>query len=261
MRVPGWRGRGEVRRGGGVGCMGREREEYAPRASRPTSFPPARVPLAPPGPPTPPAPPVGRERAEHAPRASRPPPIPPARVPQPARVPAPRPPAPAPAPRSRPSTALLAGRPSTDDRSDRPRSGQLGDAADMDFAAHFPHSLRTRPFRVREALHRGVSQAVLRSRRLVRPFHGTRSWTAPRSHDELARAVAPRLRRDQAFSHATAAHLLGVPLPVRLERDRRVHVTTIGTDQALRVRGTIGHRTRQGRTRAPPPSPLPRTPS
>ncbi|QKS17128.1 hypothetical protein HUN59_13735 [Curtobacterium sp. Csp2] len=119
----------------------------------------------------------------------------------------------------------------------------------MDFAAHFPHSLRTRPFRVREALHRGVSQAVLRSRRLVRPFHGTRSWTTPRSHDELARAVAPRLRRDQAFSHATAAHLLGIPLPVRLERDRRVHVTTIGTDQALRVRGTIGHRTRQGRIR------------
>jgi very-short-patch-repair endonuclease len=110
-----------------------------------------------------------------------------------------------------------------------------------------PFALRQRPFRVREALRRGVSAGVLRSRVLQRPFHGIRCWKVPTTHDELARAVLPRLRGDQAFSHTTAAAMLGIPLPRRLERDRRVHVTTIGTDQALRIRGTVGHRSRADR--------------
>jgi len=117
----------------------------------------------------------------------------------------------------------------------------------MDLADHFPAALRGRPFRVREALHRGVSAARLRSRHLFRPFHGTRCWSPPTDHAERARALAPRLRADQAFSHTTAAHLLGIPLPLRLERDHRIHVATIGTDQALRVRGTVGHRVKAGR--------------
>ncbi|UBQ03450.1 hypothetical protein [Curtobacterium sp. TXMA1] len=114
----------------------------------------------------------------------------------------------------------------------------------MPIPDRFPPALRGRPFRVREALRRGVPASRLRSRRLYRPFHGTRCWTPPASPTERARAVAPRLRHDQAFSHTTAAQLLGVPLPRRLEADQRVHVTTIGKDQALRVRGTVGHRTR-----------------
>lgn len=112
-----------------------------------------------------------------------------------------------------------------------------------------PHALRNRPFRVREALRRGVSAGALRSRALLRPFHGIRCHEPPTTHDSRARAVLPRLRRDQVFSHTTAAAMLGIPLPRRLEHDRRVHVTTIGTDQALRVRGTVGHRSRAGRLR------------
>ncbi len=119
----------------------------------------------------------------------------------------------------------------------------------MRLADRLPRALHDRPFRVREALARGVSATVLRSRRLVHPFHGTRCWQEPRSHTERARALAPRLRPDQVFSHTTAAHILGVPLPRRLERDPRIHVTTIGTDQALRVRGAVGHRARRERVR------------
>lgn len=117
----------------------------------------------------------------------------------------------------------------------------------MHLEAAFPMALRGRPFRVREALHRGVSPGRLRTKALLRPFHGIRAWTRPQTHEERARAVLPRLRRDQAFSHTTAAIILGLPLPRRLERDPRIHVTTVGTDQALRVRGTVGHRTRRGR--------------
>ena len=112
-----------------------------------------------------------------------------------------------------------------------------------------PPALRRTPFRVRRALHMGVPRGRLDARDLRRPFHGIRCATQPRTPDELARALAPRLRGDQVFSHTTAAMLLGVPLPRRLERDPRLHVTTIGTDQALRVRGSIGHRARAGSVR------------
>jgi len=119
----------------------------------------------------------------------------------------------------------------------------------MQLEATFPMALRGRPFRVREALHRGVSVGRLRTRALLRPFHGIRAWTRPTTHEQRARAVLPRLRPDQAFSHTTAAAILGIPLPRRLERDPRIHVTTLGTDQAIRVRGTVGHRARRGRVR------------
>jgi len=119
----------------------------------------------------------------------------------------------------------------------------------MQLEATFPMALRGRPFRVREALHRGVSAGRLRTRALLRPFHGIRAWTRPTTHEQRARAVLPRLRPDQAFSHTTAAAMLGIPLPRRLERDPRIHVTTLGTDQAIRVRGTVGHRARRGRVR------------
>lgn len=119
----------------------------------------------------------------------------------------------------------------------------------MQVEATFPIALRGRPFRVREALRRGISAGRLRSRSLFRPFHGIRTWTRPESHEQRARAVLPRLRPDQAFSHTTAAVILGVPLPRRLERDPRIHITTVGTDQAIRVRGTVGHRSRRDRIR------------
>ncbi len=112
-----------------------------------------------------------------------------------------------------------------------------------------PYALRGRPFRVREALRRGVTASTLRTKMLCRPFHGIRCWAPPADHEQRARAVLPRLRPDQVFSHTTAAVILGVPLPRRIERDHRIHVSTIGKDQSIRVRGTIGHRVRADRVR------------
>lgn len=123
-------------------------------------------------------------------------------------------------------------------------------AVDMTARRRLPMALRDASFRVRDALHRGVSRGRLDARDLIRPFHGIRSGFPPVSVEERARALAPRLRPDQVFSHVTAAAIIGVPLPRRLERDQRLHVTTIGTDQAIRVRGTVGHRARYGSVRA-----------
>lgn len=113
-----------------------------------------------------------------------------------------------------------------------------------------PLALRDASFRVRDALHRGVSRGRLDACDLVRPFHGIRSAVPPRTVGERARALAPRLRPDQVFSHVTAAAILGIPLPRRFEGTSRLHVTTIGADQALRVRGAVGHRAHHGRVRA-----------
>lgn len=112
-----------------------------------------------------------------------------------------------------------------------------------------PSALRNTSFRVRNALHRGVSRGRLDALDLVRPFHGVRSAALPGTTEERARALAPRLRPDQVFSHVTAAAIIGIPLPRRIERDVRLHVTTIGVDQALRVRGAVGHRARYGTVR------------
>lgn len=119
----------------------------------------------------------------------------------------------------------------------------------MTARSRLPFALRDCSFRVRNALHRGVSRGRLDAKDLFRPFHGIRSATMPNTVEERARALAPRLRPDQVFSHVTAAAILGVPLPRRVERDARLHVTTIGVDQALRVRGAVGHRARYGTVR------------
>jgi len=151
---------------------------------------------------------------------------------------------------NRPSTWARAGKPSTEEAR-LPSSGSARrHAVEMTARRRLPMALRDASFRVRDALHRGVSRGRLDARDLVRPFHGIRSAFPPESVDERARALAPRLRPDQVFSHVTAAAIIGVPLPRRLERDQRLHVTTIGTDQALRVRGTVGHRARYGSVRA-----------
>jgi hypothetical protein len=112
-----------------------------------------------------------------------------------------------------------------------------------------PPALRNGPFRVRRALHMGVRRGRLDARDLRRPFHGVRCTKDPSGPEDLARALAPRLRPDQVFSHTTAAVLLGFPLPRRIERDPELNVTTVGTDQALRVRGAVGHRAKAGSVR------------
>lgn len=102
-------------------------------------------------------------------------------------------------------------------------------------------ALRTGAFAVADARRRGVARNRLEAADLVAPFHGVRSQVLPTETAGRARAMAPRLRSDQVFSHTTAAALMGLPLPRRMD-DAPVHVTTIGTDQAIRIRGAVGHR-------------------
>ncbi|WP_308287567.1 DUF559 domain-containing protein [Cryobacterium sp. 1639] len=88
----------------------------------------------------------------------------------------------------------------------------------------------------------GVSRKRTRARDLEMPFRGVRAVAG--SGDAVAgraRAYAARMPTDHFFSHTTAALLLGLPLPRRLENDPRLHVSVLSPGRALRMRGVAGH--------------------
>lgn len=95
---------------------------------------------------------------------------------------------------------------------------------------------------MREARTAGVTDKRLRSADLDRRVHGVR---APRdSLADLERrclAFAVRLSPDAFVSHATAARLLGIPLPGRLETLDAVHVSVAAPARAPHASGLIGH--------------------
>jgi hypothetical protein len=105
-----------------------------------------------------------------------------------------------------------------------------------------PTALSIGAFRVDEAPPLGVSRSRLRAADLTSPHHGVRMLGAA-GRDALSRAqaFAPLLLPDEAFSHGTAALLIGMRTPMRM-RDAPLHVTTIGSRRARRRPGVIGHR-------------------
>lgn len=103
-----------------------------------------------------------------------------------------------------------------------------------------PLTLAIAPFRTREVDAEVMSRGRLRSSDVEHPFHGVNSVDRPTSVWDRAEVFALLLRPGDAYSHTTAAALLGAPLP-RLH-DTRLHVTTIGEGDRFRRRGITGHR-------------------
>jgi hypothetical protein len=86
-----------------------------------------------------------------------------------------------------------------------------------------------------------MSDARVRSREFAAPFHGVRAAHGVETDPEaLARAYAVKMRRDAAFSHVTAAQLLGAPLPVRFTASP-LHITVPTGTSPVRGRGIVGH--------------------
>lgn len=104
-----------------------------------------------------------------------------------------------------------------------------------------PGPLLGRAFTLAEAAAAGIGEKGLRS--LERPFHGVRTDAPVTSVPQLARAYAARMPAAQHFSHATAAVLHGIPLPLHLERASTLHVTARRPAGIPRGRGVIGHHT------------------
>jgi hypothetical protein len=100
------------------------------------------------------------------------------------------------------------------------------------------------PFTVHEARARGVSEKRLRASDLVVPVRGVRLLREDAgSLIERCRALELHLvHASAAFSHATAAMLWGLPLPLRLQTAKWLHVTVWDGVYPPRVREVVGHR-------------------
>lgn len=105
-----------------------------------------------------------------------------------------------------------------------------------------PRPLQGRPFLRREARAVGVSEPRLRRHGLVHATRGLWLPGEPASVEEHARAVLPLLPSDAAFSHETAARLLGLPLPPRLSQAAELHIVTNTATAQRRREGWVGHR-------------------
>ena len=118
-----------------------------------------------------------------------------------------------------------------------------------------PASLHGVPFHVREAAERDVSRSRTRASDLVSPFFGVRTRPLPpppvgldatAQHRRIildrCRSYAARAGADEFFSHVTAAILLGLPLPLRLQRDVSLDVSVFAPSFPPQSRGIRGHR-------------------
>ena len=106
-----------------------------------------------------------------------------------------------------------------------------------------PRRFEAVPFATAEALAAGVTPRRLRSITLAAPHRGVRV-DARRLHTlrERCSALAVVMTDGQAFTGPTAAILLGLPLPFRLERDPSLHVVALDGKRAPRRRGVVASR-------------------
>lgn len=105
-----------------------------------------------------------------------------------------------------------------------------------------PPSLVGAPFTTSTAQMLGLSRSRLRAADISAPFRGVR-MPVELAGDRDARiaALALRLPDGAAFSHSTAALVLGIPLPASSQASPALHVSVIEPARSVRIRGVIGH--------------------
>ncbi|TWP38149.1 hypothetical protein [Leekyejoonella antrihumi] len=104
-----------------------------------------------------------------------------------------------------------------------------------------PDHLRRIPFTVAKARADGVAAGRLEASDLARPTSGVRALAVPRTTLDRARAFALVLPNGAVFSHQSAAEILGLPLPRRLETNN-LHICIPGDGPVVRRNGAVGHR-------------------
>lgn len=110
-----------------------------------------------------------------------------------------------------------------------------------------PHSppLNSTPFSYAQARAQGVSPGRLRGNDLQAPYRGVRHPSDnPLSLRERCEAFQVGMPARAFFSSVTAARLMSLPLPLRLERGDELHVAVPAPGRALATRGIVGHTVR-----------------
>jgi hypothetical protein len=88
-----------------------------------------------------------------------------------------------------------------------------------------------------------VGESRLRARDVLSPHRGVRA-VGLNLETVTGRCAAYKARMPswQFFSHLTAAHLYGIPLPLELSESRAVHVSVQNGFDRPQVKGVVGHR-------------------
>lgn len=105
-----------------------------------------------------------------------------------------------------------------------------------------PDALGEGPFSLRQARAAGIHERLRRSW-LHTPHRGVRTRQECVDVTTKAAALLPVLPDGACFSHQTAAHLLGLPLPWHMSGEGSpLHVTTAPGSPAVRRLGVVAHR-------------------
>lgn len=105
-----------------------------------------------------------------------------------------------------------------------------------------PPHLVLGPFTSHAGLQAGLGRDRLRGRDLEKPYRGVRSSVPVTTLRQRCEAFQLRMPQDAFFCSATAAGLLAVPLPTRLEASPLLHVAVPAPRRALAAAGVIGHK-------------------
>lgn len=109
-----------------------------------------------------------------------------------------------------------------------------------------PSALGELPFTRTSGLSGGLSSSRLRAADLRSPFHGVnQSLLISEELGWRCRSYLERMRPGNVFSHATAAQLYQLPLPLYLDVDR-VHVSAPAGVRPPTGRGVVGHELASG---------------
>lgn len=111
-----------------------------------------------------------------------------------------------------------------------------------------PDEMRSRPFTVGELRDAGLPRSRLRHPSLHLPTRSVRSVEPVEGLVARAAAFAKALPDDCAFSHATAAVLLGIPLPERFQKATVLDVMRDSRRTPVRRKFCVGHRGLESRT-------------
>lgn len=104
-----------------------------------------------------------------------------------------------------------------------------------------PQPFADEPFTRRQAVGANISDGRLSCRDLHRPFHGVRMPSStPINVVTLAHAYTATMHPSHAFSHVTAAQLLGLPIPLYALESAELYVSAPRSLRRPRVRGVRG---------------------
>jgi hypothetical protein len=131
------------------------------------------------------------------------------------------------------------------------RSARFGHSGGVKRRKPLPDAIVGRPFATKFAISHGATQKQLRAADLVIPFRGARMHRGDESLRQKCLALQSVISRGCHISHSSAALLYGVPLPRRLEVDRRIHVSAARPTRAPQRAGVVGHSHSGGSENAP----------